>query len=536
MLLPPNPYTLRPVGSGSKLAGRASEIQNITYYLSLTAASDSPHIALIGTRGVGKTSLLNATEKIAHDYALLPVRIDLNEAKASTAGTFWYDVYSSLLLAAASAGCWGGVSGPIYAGLFTMLHARQRVSVDLAILQWPLVLASSPALLAEVVCPDALIAHDIATTVTELRRHQLNGIVFIVDEGDCLAHNRSLLQMCRNLFQRLDSCSLILAGTEAVFPALTEVFSPIPRQFHRISVSPFRSWADTEELARDLSASWTPSKDSPSYPLTPRFKSCTRFAVENRLSCNCTANHMYRLVQSGEQKQMSLAPQVFREVARAYRANSPSNLASVLDKVDGLADEAMPPWTRRRRISAIENVTLRILEKELTLKRFLAEDEKRSIATETLAWYKRLQELGITTSADALEFVGGSVTAGYWKSRVDASTGSRWSWDDNHEPFLTHLAVIDRFDDAADSTLAFPVANGRPSGTEALEKLRTNRPTHVDAIGVMGLIAMRSLSQVRSLDHGTIARVVTSYTTSPAIGVIEMTPPDLNVTYIGVRR
>ena len=81
---------------------------------------------------------------------------------------------------------------------------------------------------------------------------------------------------------------------------------------------------------------------------------------------------------------MSLAPQVFREVARAYRANSPSNLASVLDKVDGLADEAMPPWTRRRRISAIENVTLRILEKELTLKRFLAEDEKRSIATETL--------------------------------------------------------------------------------------------------------------------------------------------------------
>ena len=122
-----------------------------------------------------------------------------------------------------------------------------------------------------------------------------------------------------------------------------------------------------------------------------------------------------------------------------------------------------------------------------------------------------MQELGITTSADALEFVGGSVTAGYWKSRVDASTGSRWSWDDNHEPFLTHLAVIDRFDDAADSTLAFPVANGRPSGTEALEKLRTNRPTHVDAIGVMGLIAMRSLSQVRSLDHGTIARVATSY-------------------------
>lgn len=40
----------------------------------------------------------------------------------------------------------------------------------------------------------------------------------------------------------------VVAGTEAVFPALSEVFSPIPRQFHRVDVKPFARWLDTMEF------------------------------------------------------------------------------------------------------------------------------------------------------------------------------------------------------------------------------------------------------------------------------------------------
>src|ERR1022692_4703285 len=82
--LPPNPYKRSPIKKLEDLAGRARERKTIRYYLSLTVSGDSPHLALIGQRGVGKTSLLNGAESIARDLKLLPVRLDMNELKAKS--------------------------------------------------------------------------------------------------------------------------------------------------------------------------------------------------------------------------------------------------------------------------------------------------------------------------------------------------------------------------------------------------------------------------------------------------------------------
>jgi hypothetical protein len=82
-------------------------------------------LALIGQRGVGKTSLLNGAESIAKDLKLLPVRLDMNEQKANSQWIFWHDLYQTLALAMAKAGCWGGVQGSIYAELLRMIYARQ---------------------------------------------------------------------------------------------------------------------------------------------------------------------------------------------------------------------------------------------------------------------------------------------------------------------------------------------------------------------------------------------------------------------------
>jgi hypothetical protein len=108
--IPPNPYIRQPVRSGEKLAGRAKELRIIKYYLGLTAAGQSPHLALIGRRGVGKTSLLNATETLATELKLLPVRLDMNEQKVKSPGEFWHDFYATLILTLAKSGCWGGAT------------------------------------------------------------------------------------------------------------------------------------------------------------------------------------------------------------------------------------------------------------------------------------------------------------------------------------------------------------------------------------------------------------------------------------------
>ena len=127
--LPPNPYTLGPIKRRDRLAGRSGELKELEYYLRLAEAGQSPHLALIGQRGVGKTSLLLAASQLAQDHSLLPVAIDLNESKVRSAGVFWHDLYSTLTLAAAEAGCWGGMTGAIYSSLLGQLY--QRKSIDL---------------------------------------------------------------------------------------------------------------------------------------------------------------------------------------------------------------------------------------------------------------------------------------------------------------------------------------------------------------------------------------------------------------------
>ncbi len=89
--LPPNPFSRQPIKDRKQLAGRAAELKTIRYYLNLTAAGQSPHLALIGQRGVGKTSLLNGAQSLAIDAKILPLRLDMNEKKASSPGRFWHD-------------------------------------------------------------------------------------------------------------------------------------------------------------------------------------------------------------------------------------------------------------------------------------------------------------------------------------------------------------------------------------------------------------------------------------------------------------
>ena len=132
-------------------------------------------------------------------------------------------------------------------------------SVEAAVLQAPFAFSCHEGPISDFECHDALIINDLQESIAELQRHGMAGIALLIDEANCLGQNVPLLQMFRNIFQTVErACSLVLAGTDAVFPALSEVFSPIPRQFHRVDVKPFARWWDTRDLRYEASRkTWT---------------------------------------------------------------------------------------------------------------------------------------------------------------------------------------------------------------------------------------------------------------------------------------
>jgi hypothetical protein len=428
--LPPNPYTRSPIKKLEDLAGRSPELKAIRYYLSLTASGQSPHLALIGQRGVGKTSLLNGSEAHAKALKLLPVRLNMNEEKTKSPGRFWHDLYSTLVLSMAKAGCWGGVQGAIYAELLRMLYARQPGSLDKAVLQIAYAFSCHQGNLDNFECPDALVEHDFQVCIAELGSKGFVGIALLIDEADCLGKNVSLLQMFRNIFQTVERCSLLLAGTNAVFPALSEVFSPIPRQFHRIDVKPFARWSDTMELVmnpipEELIETVAPDPDV----IQELHDLCGGDPAEVQLYCH----HMYRSVENGSTEQMSLAPQVFREVLHEYRSNTPANVDAVLNAIERLPDKLLfeSSWLSRRNLTLEENIQVSILHRELTEDKLLSTTEKAEIAAELSGGYKKLFEAGISEIDNCIRLAGAPLTAGFWKSFVEVERGKRWTWDDD---------------------------------------------------------------------------------------------------------
>lgn len=472
--LPPNPYTRSPIKKREDLAGRASEQRIIRYYLGLTASGQNPHVALIGQRGVGKTSLLNGAESIARDLKLLPVRLDMNELKAKSVGRFWHDLYQTLALAMVKAGCWGGVQGTIYAELLRMMNARQPGSLEKAVMQIPYVFSCNQGSIDSFECPDALVVDDFETCLSELQSRGLAGIVFLIDEADCLGRNVPLLQMFRNIFQVVGRCSLLLAGTEAVFPALSEVFSPIPRQFHRVEVEPFSHWSDTMQLVlhpipKDITDAVAPESEM----IKELHALCSGAPDEVQLYCH----HMYRSVEDGTSARMVLSPEVFRAVLGEYRSNTPPNIDAVLNAIERLPDKLLyeSKWVSRRMLTLDENVRSTVLRRELKLDRTLSVQEKAEIVHELTEGYRRLFNAGISESDNRICLAGAPLTAGFWKSYVKVERGKRWVWNDSSFQDNLDQPIMNAIGDACDAAAQIYYISQTPDAVKALKTLREGK-------------------------------------------------------------
>jgi hypothetical protein len=237
-----NPYDFaNPVSDEALFAGRSDEVAEIQYYLRQAARAPRPiNLVLTGARSSGKTSLLNKIEQLASERGMVVARVDLNESDTDPLA-FFYKVYDSILLAAVTVGAFSGPQGSVYRDYRKVIDAGLPADTELL---FPT--HYSAAVKGSRVLSEPTLKADLKTIAQEVAKP----CVILFDECDVLAKSRIELEMLRNIFMNTAGYMLVFAGTPGLFPVMEEVFSPIIRQFKKVTVSRFSDSGDTIECIR----------------------------------------------------------------------------------------------------------------------------------------------------------------------------------------------------------------------------------------------------------------------------------------------
>ncbi|MFB7645774.1 AAA family ATPase [Streptomyces sp. NPDC056084] len=238
-----NPYDFRnPVRDSSVFAGRRQEQEAIRYELEQAAVSrPSVCVVLHGPRAAGKTSLLNATDRMARDRGFTTVRVELVEGGGEPV-VFYRKVYEELLTSVAETLRLRGDKTPF------ALPAVRRVMAGVDrpgpddVLAFPEAVALT-AVREDGRVPETALRADLSLLLGLLG----HPIALMVDEAQLMAADARVLSVLRFLTSRVDGLVLVLAGTLGLMDQIRSVHSQIMRQFKEIEVTRFVEHEDVQE-------------------------------------------------------------------------------------------------------------------------------------------------------------------------------------------------------------------------------------------------------------------------------------------------
>ena len=337
-----NPYDFaNPVSDGELFVGRTDELSEINYYLGQALRAKRPtNIAIIGARASGKTSLLNVTEQYAQKLGLLTVRIDLDEGDAANQWAFFFKIFDTLFSAACKAGAFGGLHSKTF-DTYADMTCSLSVPEDKTFCPFlfPIQYAkaiSGNNLLGHV--PDYSFRQDLSTIQTEIKRQ----VVLLFDEGNVLSKSRTHLQKLRNIFMNTQGYMLFLTGTDDMFPLMDEVFSPIIRQFKKITLRQFVDEEDTESLIRKyLDTVGVDADDIFSFGNSNNLEDIHDLTGGRPYEIQLVCHTLFRRVQQRRAARMSLDLGAIEEVRQ--QLESSQNLAGrpILSKIKALDSEML---------------------------------------------------------------------------------------------------------------------------------------------------------------------------------------------------
>jgi tetratricopeptide (TPR) repeat protein len=288
----------------------------------------------LGTRASGKTSLLNMIDQKCRTRDLVPVRIDLDESHATSQMAFFAKVFDALAQTAFERGAFGGLTGKTYDAYITMMYAYDtspdKLWCPFLFPQQYARAMSLPNLTVQV--SDAGLSRDLVT----IRDALALPTVLLFDECNVLASHHVLLEKLRNLFMAVPGYMLVVTGTPDLFPAMDEVFSPIVRQFKKITVRGFADLNDTRECieAPLETMDLVPRALIDSDTVADLHKLTSGRPYELRLLCHS----MFKRMQQGRAKTMILDTALLEEVRRELATTPATERRRIPSLLKGLRE------------------------------------------------------------------------------------------------------------------------------------------------------------------------------------------------------
>lgn len=344
-----NPFDFsNPVRSLDILAGRKKEMDDALYYLGQDPGATSYSVALIGERASGKTSLLNALSEKGRDMGYLCAHVALDETIMSSELSFFREVFESILHEGASHGMFGGEAGAKY---LRFVEQVEFLNLDQVPGEEPLAFgrlyATAQREGRDLALSRTRLKSDFRVVIEEAETCGMKGLFLLIDECDLLGQDRGLLQALRNLLMDLSGLKLVMAGTEAMFPAMEDVFSPVPRQFVRVNVGNFRGPFDTYRA------------------IDARLESKDLAWARPEMS---VAMNIHRVTRGNPYQVMLLSHYAFKHTIDIENRSRLSLTAVALDDVARQLEEQNPGLQEAfRRVRALSQREAAILDRAITL-------------------------------------------------------------------------------------------------------------------------------------------------------------------------
>jgi hypothetical protein len=339
-----NPYDFaNPVEDASLFVGRREELSEINYYLDHARTAPRPiHVAILGKRASGKTSLLNMARTSAGKKGFCVARLNLNESDAQGTATFLFRLYDAILTAAVEAGLYGGVRSQPYATYLCIVNG-QDVSAGLDSAAFPLVFPRQYAMMmkggiAGAQVSEAIYARDLENIAKGLGKP----IVLLIDEGGVLARSRVQLQYARNILMGISSYMLILVGTPELMVTIDDVFSPIARQFKKVHVANFTSVEETESLIRrPLEKIGVSPRDLFNFSSQRDIREIHELSGGRPYEIQLICHTMFRRVQEKRASRMALGYSVLEEVRAELETSQDVTARPILTVVKSMGPQQL---------------------------------------------------------------------------------------------------------------------------------------------------------------------------------------------------
>lgn len=232
------PYQIGPI-SKTKIdyfIDRKGVLERICDVLDLAVSgSQYQNVAVYGKRQIGKTSLLNKINNVAHSKNLLVIDFPISGSIKTSA--FFGELHDAVI----REGRKEGLFKKWYEGLFLDKLKLDKFSLDIPFVNFEISLQGKKVL------SDYVSTTSLIDAFENLSNESDRPILVLIDEAQWLSDNKELLQNLRNIFQRVEGFVFIFFGTEDMLDALSAVFEAMERFFLRIHLGPYSTVKDARE-------------------------------------------------------------------------------------------------------------------------------------------------------------------------------------------------------------------------------------------------------------------------------------------------